>query len=501
MNAALRMTLVALGSAALGAGALALYNARHPAAPAAQPVPAAEAAKPARKALYWHDPMVPGQRFDKPGKSPFMDMELVPVYADEAAAGTVAIDPRLAQNIGVRYAQVQRLSEAPQIAAVGSVRLDETRTLSLQARVGGFIERQAVRATNQPVSRGQVLAEITSPELVQAQEELLLATRLDDAALIDAATSRLALLGVGMTQAGQIARSGRVQRSVAIVAPAAGIVTEIAARPGMNVAAGAPLFTLSALDTVWVVAELPERDAAGIAVGREAQVGFAALPGETFKGKIEFIYPDVAASTRTASVRIVLANPQGRLRPGMLANVRFAAGPAREALWVPSEALIQTGSRNVVIVAEEGSRFRAVDVVTGVERDGRSEIRSGLAAGQKIVASGQFMIDSEASLKGALARMDRQQPAPGAAPAAALAEGKVESIDRAGSTLTLNHGPIPSVDMPGMTMRFRVEPPALLDDLAAGAQVEFDVVKREEEFVVTVLKPKPAAAMAAPHRH
>lgn len=498
MNAALRMTLVALGSAALGAGAPALYHARHP---AAQPAPAVDAAGPARKVLYWHDPMVPGQRFDKPGKSPFMDMELVPVYADEAAAGTVAIDPRLTQNIGVRYAQVQRLSEAPHIAAVGSVRFDETRTQSLQARVGGFIERQAVRATNQPVSRGQLLAEITSPELVQAQEELLLAARLNDAALIDAATSRLALLGVGAAQAGQIVRSGRVQRSVAIVAPAAGIVTEIAARPGMNVAAGAPLFTLSALDTVWVVAELPERDAAGIATGREAQVGFTALPGETFKGKVEFVYPEVAAGTRTASLRIALANPQGRLRPGMLANVRLAAGPAREALWVPSEAVIQTGSRNVVIVAQEGSRFRAVDVVTGVERDGRSEIRSGLAAGQKIVASGQFMIDSEASLKGALARMERQQPAHATAPAAALAEGKVESVDRAASTITLNHGPIPSVDMPAMTMRFRVEPPALLDDLAAGARVEFDVVKREGEFVVTVLKSKPAAPMAAPHRH
>lgn len=499
MNPAIRTALVALSSAVIGAGALALYNVRHSAVPAGEPVSATAPAKTGRKVLYWHDPMKPDQHFDKPGKSPFMDMELVPVYAQEIAAGGVSIDPRVTQNTGVRYAQVERIADAPQIVAVGSVRFDETRTLSLQARVGGYIERQAVRATNQPVSRGQVLAEITSPELVQAQEELLLATRLNDAPLIDAAKSRLSLLGVGALQAEQIAKSGRVQRSVAIVAPAAGIVTEIAARPGMNVAAGAPLFTLSALDNVWVVAEVPERHAAGIAAGREAQIGFSALPGETFKGKVEFVYPDVAASTRTASVRIALANLQGRLRPGMLANVRFAAGPAREALWVPSEAVIQTGSRNVVIIAEEGNRFRAVDVATGVERDGRSEIRSGLAAGQQIVASGQFMIDSEASLKGVMARMERQEavvtPVPG------LAEGKVESVDRAKSTITLNHGPIPSVDMPGMTMSFRVEPPTLLDDLPAGAQVEFDVVRREGEFVVIVLKPKRAAAVPAPHPH
>ena len=501
MNAAIRTALVALASAALGAGALALYNARHAAAPTGESASTPAPAKAERKILYWHDPMKPEQHFDKPGKSPFMDMELVPVYADESpVGGGVSIDPRVAQNIGVRYAQVERMADTPQITAVGSVRFDETRTVSLQARVGGYVEHQPVRATNQAVSRGQVLAEITSAELVQAQEELLLATRLDDAPLIDAAKSRLSLLGVGAAQAERIAKSGRVQRSVAIVAPAAGIVTEIAARPGMNVAAGAPLFTLSSLDNVWVVAEVPERDAAGIAAGRQAQIGFSALPGESFTGKVEFVYPDVAAGTRTASVRIALANPQGRLRPGMLASVRFATGPLREALWVPSEAVIQTGSRNVVVVADDGNRFRAQDVVTGVERDGRSEIRSGLAAGQKIVASGQFMIDSEASLKGALARMERQETAKTTAPAAVLAEGKVEAIDRAGSAITLNHGPIASADMPGMTMRFRVEPPTLLDGLAAGAQVEFDVIRRDGQLVVTVLKPK-QAAMPAPQPH
>ena len=526
MKGALGTTLIAFVAAAVGAGGYALYAKRV----AAPMPPAAESNAPARigepsmppstpqpgkpqgerKVLYWHDPMVPGQRFDKPGKSPFMDMDLVPVYADDVAGGTVAIDPRVLQNIGVRYAEVESRADAPAIEAVGNVRFDETRIATLQARVGGYIERQGVRATGAPVARGQVLAEITSPELVQAQDELLVAKRLNDAMLIDAAKSRLGLLGMSNAQIESVANGGRVQRSVAIVAPASGIVTEILARPGMNVAAGAPLFSFASLDSVWVVAEVPERDAAGIAAGREAQVSFAALPGETFKGRVEFIYPEVAAATRTASLRVALANPQGRLRPGMLATLLFAAGKAKPALWVPSEAVIRTGTRNVVLVGEDGGRFRPVDVVTGAEREGRTEIREGLAAGAKVVASGQFLIDSEASLKGVLSRMS-SEPAPAqsasVATAPRLAQGKVDALDRGKASITLTHGPIPSVDMPGMTMGFRVDPPRLLDGVQPGQEVEFDVVNRDDGYVVTTLRPKapaPAGTSAAPaneHKH
>jgi len=513
MKGALGTTLVALVAAAVGAGGYALYANRVAAPMAPTPAAAPAAANPPApigkpqaesKVLYWHDPMVPGQRFDKPGKSPFMDMELVPVYADEAAGGSVAIDPRVLQNIGVRYAEVESRAEAAAIEAVGNVRFDETRIATLQARVGGYIERQSVRATGAPVTRGQVLAEITSPELVQAQDELLVAKRLGDAMLIDAAKSRLGLLGMSAAQIEAVANGGRVQRSVAIVAPASGIVTEILARPGMNVAAGAPLFSFASLDSVWVVAEVPERDAAGIAAGREAQVRFAALPGESFKGRVEFVYPEVAAATRTASLRVALPNPQGRLRPGMLATLHFAAGAAKPALWVPSEAVIRTGTRSIVLLAEDGGRFRPVDVATGAERDGRTEIREGLAAGAKVVASGQFMIDSEASLKGVLSRMSAASaPAKvsNAATAAKLAQGKVDAVDRAKASVTLTHGPIPSVDMPAMTMGFRVDPPRLLDGVQPGQEVEFDVAKREDGYVVTTLRPKATAPASPAHDH
>lgn len=410
MNTLLKLALAGMVGAVAGAAGLGWVQSRHN---TETPVAVAPATPTERKILYWHDPMTPGQRFDKPGKSPFMDMELVPVYADEASeseAGGVSISSRTQQNLGVRRATVERGAYAPQLAALGTVRFDETRTQAVQARVGGYIQRQNVRATNQPVSRGQVLAEILSPELVQAQEELLLALKLDDARLAEAARSRLDLLGFSAGQSRQLERSGQVQRTVALTAPQSGIVTEIAARPGMTVAAGAPLFMLSALDVVWVVAELPERDAGGVVSGSEALISFAALPGQTVRGRVEYVYPDVAQATRTASVRIALPNPQGRLRPGMLANVRFDAGAAREALWVPSEAVIQTGTRSVVIVAEAKGHYRAADVSLGSERDGRSEIRSGLEAGQQVVTSGQFLIDSEASLKGVLSRLQGSEP-------------------------------------------------------------------------------------------
>ncbi|MBK6971745.1 MAG: efflux RND transporter periplasmic adaptor subunit [Sterolibacteriaceae bacterium] len=501
MKGAPETMLAVLLGAAIGAGAYALYSSRQAAPAPVAPVAgdAASMAKPAaeeRKVLYWHDPMVPGQRFDKPGKSPFMDMDLVPVYDDQAAAGTVAVDPRVLQNIGVRYANVESRSDAPQLAAVGNVRFDETRTVSLQARVGGYIERQSVRATGQPVTRGQVLAEITAPEFVQAQDELLLARRLNDALLVDAARSRLSLLGMSDRQIDELAASGRVQRSVAIIAPASGIVTEIVARPGMNVAAGAPLFVFAALDSVWVVAEVPERDAASIASGSAAQISFPAFPGESFKGRVEFIYPDVTAATRTASVRIALPNPRGRLRPGMLATVQVGGATTRPALWLPSEAVITTGNRSLVLLAEEPGRFRPVDVVTGAERDGRIEIRQGLAEGARVVASGQFLIDSEASLKGVLTRMTPESP-PGA-PSAALAQGRVDAIDRDKLRITLSHGVIPSVSMPAMTMGFPVDPPALLQGVEPGQQVEFDVVRRDGDLVVTTLR---AHGAAQAHRH
>ena len=366
-----------------------------------------------KRILYWHDPMVPGQKFDKPGKSPYMDMQLVPVYADGAADDqrSVAIDPRVQQNLGVRTAAVTRAPLTMRVDAVGSVVYNERDVAVVQARSQGFLERLHVRAPLDTVRSGQPLAEIYVPDWVAAQEEYLSASRISRtdpdsyAGLVDAARQRMRLAGMSDAQIARVESSGVVQLRTTLVAPLGGVVTELAAREGMTVMPGAPLFRINGLGTVWVNAEVPEALAAHVRRGARVQATATALPGVTFTGTVSAILPEVNATTRTLKARVELANPGGRLVPGMFANVEFTPQKGRDALLVPSEAVIHTGKRTVVIVASADGTFAPSDVEIGTESDGRTEIRKGLVQGQKVVISGQFLIDSEASLRGAANRM------------------------------------------------------------------------------------------------
>jgi Cu(I)/Ag(I) efflux system membrane fusion protein len=366
-----------------------------------------------RKVLYWHDPMVPGQKFDKPGKSPFMDMDLVPVYADDGGdQGSVAISARMQQNLGVRTAEVTRHALAPTVEAVGTVAYNERDVAVVQARSNGFVERLFVRAALDPVHAGQPLAELYVPDWVAAQEEYLSVVRMASAgALVDGARQRMRLAGMSDVQIQAVAASGKVQARFTVTAPIGGVVAELAAREGMTVAAGAPLFRINGLSTVWVNAEVPESLAAQVRPGSAVEARTPALGGTTFKGKVTAILPEVNPATRTLKMRVELANPAGALVPGMFATVMLKPAARSEMLQVPSEAVITTGKRNVVVVALGEGRFAPVDVEIGMESNGQTEIRKGLEAGQQVVVSGQFLIDSEASLKGVTARM-------GAAPAA-----------------------------------------------------------------------------------
>lgn len=364
-----------------------------------------------KQVLYWYDPMKPDVHFDKPGKSPFMDMDLQPKYAEEGAdKGTVVIDARVLQNLGVRTTRVERGTLRQSVDTVGAVQPDEHRIVAVQARVSGWIEKLHVRAVNDAVRQGQLLAEVYSPDLLAAQEEYLLARKNHDDALTAAARSRLSLLGVSDRQLEELSRAGAAQRDVAIYAPASGVVTELGAREGAAVNPGMNLFQLVDLSKVWVNAEIPESQAGAVKTGGRATATVAALPGHTFTGQLDYVVPQVMAETRTAMARIVLDNPRLELKPGMYAAVTLASGGERTALLVPSEAVIRTGTRSVAIVVEGEGRFRPVEVVTGVEGNGKTEVRSGLEEGQQVVASGQFLIDSEASLRGALERFGEAPP-------------------------------------------------------------------------------------------
>ena len=405
------VTAVLLGGVALGYGLAGRQAPR--AAGDATEAPAE------RRVLYWYDPMSPGVRFDKPGKSPTMDMALVPMYADEPGAAAVQIDPSVAQNLGIRTGVVERAAISPRLAAAGSVAFDERLLAVVQARVAGNVMRLYVKVPLERVRRGQPLAEVLAPEWRAAQEEYL--------ALLDAeserarpiriaARERLAVLGVPEATIRRIESAKKTDATTTVFAPADGVVTELAVREGAAFMPGAPLFRINGLRTVWVNAEIPEAEAGLIAPDSSVEARATAWPGVVFEGRIEAILPEVDPATRTVTVRIAIENPALKLAPGMFLALEFAGKPGEPQLVVPSEAVIVTGKRSVVIVAQDGGGFDVAEVTTGAEADGKTAILSGLVEGQTIVLSGQFLIDSEANLKSAINRLETRPVAPEKAP-------------------------------------------------------------------------------------
>ena len=470
-----------------------------------------------RTILYWQDPMVPGQRFDKPGKSPFMDMPLVPVYAEPKGEGSVTIDPRMQQNLGVRTAEVREAVIAAGIDAVGSVAYNERDVAVVQARANGFLERLHVRAPLDPVRKGQTLAEIYVPDWVAAQEEYLAARRIAQqqsdtaslAGLVDGARQRMRLAGMTDAQIRTVEADGIVRPRMTVTAPIGGVVGELAAREGMTVMTGAPLFRVNGLSTVWVNAEVPENAAARVLAGAAVDARTAALPGRTYKGAVSAILPAIDPATRTIKARIELANPDGRLVPGMFVTVSFTPAAGKPVLLVPTEAVIQTGTRSVVIVALDDGRFTPIDVEVGIDTGGETEIRGGLQAGQKIVVSGQFLLDSEANLRAATTRMGE---APGGAKAKSSAatgvsssgaasasvhraEGTVEAIEHDG--IMVSHGAIASLGWGPMTMGFRLASHGVPAGIAVGDHVRFEFRSTPDGgFEISSIARMPAPATA-----
>jgi Cu(I)/Ag(I) efflux system membrane fusion protein len=449
-----------IGAAAYGGYRIGLSRGTQPAqaatsmSSAAGPQAGDGAPQTGKKVLYWHDPMVPGQRFDKPGKSPFMDMQLVPVYADgkgdDGAGSGVAIDGRVAQNLGIRTAEVQPGHLGTVLEAPGNVAIDERSVQVIQARTSAFVQQVSVRATLDPVQRGQTLVSLYSPEWVAAQEEYLAVSAQTSrqaahgqSDLAGAAKARMLQAGMTPGQIGAVTASGKLQPGLAITSPIDGFVTEVAVRNGMTVTPGMTLFRLADLSRVWVIAEVPEAQMRSVAPGAPVKVSAAGLT-EPAAGKVDAILPDVNAATRTIKVRIVLPNPGKRLVPGMFATVRFDGGQEKAALLIPSEAVIRTGQRSVVMVDDGKAGFVPTEIQTGHEADGRIEVLQGLQAAAS-------------------------------APAAATTEhegtGRIEAVTSEG--LTLSHGPIASLQWGAMTMDFAAPPSGLPKGLKPGDRVRF----------------------------
>jgi Cu(I)/Ag(I) efflux system membrane fusion protein len=482
MKKTMLVFIVAAALLAAGAAGGWWWATRH--APAADTQAAAPAQE--RAVLYWYDPMVPTQKFDKPGKSPFMDMELVPKYADEGGDdASVKISPGVSQNLGVRLATVTRASLGTDVTATGVVGFNERDVAIVQARSGGFVERVARLAPNDVIGSGAFIAELLVPEWAALQEEYLALKALGDASLEAAARARMRLGGMPESLIREVAASGWIRNRISITAPRGGVIQSLDVRPGMTLMAGQTLARINGIGTVWLDVAVPESLAGAVRVGQPAEAAFAAFPGKPVQGRVTALLPVLDEAVRALRVRVELPNPDGRLRPGLSAQVRLAGSGGEPALRVPTEAVIRTGRRAIVILAEAEGRYRPVEVVLGPESGSDTVILAGLDEGQTIVASGQFLIDSEASLQEIVARGSESAAAMPAPLALHEADAVIDEVSDASVTLT--HGPFKTLSMPGMTMEFALARPELAKGLKAGDRVRAGVRETDDGLVVEKL--------------
>lgn len=433
-----------------------------------------------REILYWVAPMDPNYRRDKPGKSP-MGMDLVPVYADEATAESdlVSIDPVVVQNLGVRTAAVERGKLWRLIETVGYVAFDERRLSHVHLRTPGWVEKLYVKSDGERVRKGDVLLELYSRDLVNAQEEYVQALGGSNEYLKRAARERLDALGMSDAQIREIAASRRAAQRVRVLARQDGIVHALNVREGMYAEPRMELMTLADLSSIWLLVDVFERQSEWVAVGQPAEVRLAYLPGRVWEGEVEFVYPTIDPKTRTLRARLRFDNPDDMLKPDMYADVRIYAGPKLDVLSIPREALIRTGHSERVIVALGDGRFSARKVMSGMESGDWVEIVSGLAAGDRVVVSGQFLIDSEASLRASFGRMGSDSPpdASVVSPLPVEATGRVLRLYPGERRLHIEHAPVEALGWPAMAMDFGLSDNADPAGLEAGTPVRFTLVR------------------------
>jgi Cu(I)/Ag(I) efflux system membrane fusion protein len=387
------MAAALVAAAIVASGAIGYGVARYTAP--ATPSPAVGSATRERKILYWYDPMIPAEHHDGPGLSS-MGKKTIPKYADEGSPGAepgVRVDPAAVQNLGIRLATVERGALSSDLTVTGAVDFNQRDVAIVQARAAGFVQRVYARAPGDVIAAGAPLADILVPEWGGAERELRAVQRTGDTALIAASRERLRLLGARGASGGL----------TTVRSPIGGVIQTLDVRAGMTLATGQTLAQVSGLGTVWLNAAVPEAQAGLIRIGRPVRAELTALPGESVSGRVIAVLPTAQADSRTLTVRIELPNPGGRLRPGMFATVHLG-GDGGSGLLVPSEAVIRTGKRDLVMLAARDGRYRPAEVRLGREAGGKTEILAGLAEGDKVVASGQFLLDSEASLGGIDAR-------------------------------------------------------------------------------------------------
>lgn len=388
-------------------------------APVPAPAPAGN-----HRLLYYRNPMGLADTSPAPKKDS-MGMDYLPVYADDGAGddppGTVRITPGRQQTLGVRTEPAtMRSPVARPVHATGILQYDERHLATVTTKVAGWIEHLAVAATGDPVRRGQVLAEMYSPDLVASEGEYLVAARMG-AELAGAAVQRLHALDIPDDEIARLRRTGRTARRIAITAPASGVVVDKPVQEGMKVDAGEALYRTADLSSLWLIAQVQEQDIGALAIGQVVRASFVTFPGRSFLGRVDFIYPSLTAETRTARVRIVLPNPDGALRAAMYADVQIDAVAGQTPMVsVPSSAVLDSGARQIVLVARGDGRFEPRQVRLGIRGEDWVHVVDGVKAGEDVVVGANFLIDAESNLRASLqgfaegAKNDAARP--GAAP-------------------------------------------------------------------------------------
>lgn len=485
----------------------------------------ADAGKKERKVLFYRNPMGLPDTSPTPKKDP-MGMDYIPVYDGEqddepASANQIKISTEKIQKLGVRTEAATLRNLDKVIRAAGRIEPDERRTYAISPKFEGYVERLHVNVTGQPVGKGQPLFEVYSPELVSAQREYAIAAQGVESLkgadgstqdgmrqLADSSLARLRNWDISEEQVKSLAKSGETRRTLTFRSPVNGIVTEKRAVQGMRFMPGEALYQVTDLSSVWAVADVFEQDIAWVKPGAKAKVKINAYPDKSFEGTISYVYPTLKAETRTIPVRIDLPNPNNQLKPGMFAQLELPTAAKGAVVTVPNSAVIDSGTRQIVLVQAREGRFEPRDVKLGARSDERIEVLDGVREGEQVVVAANFLIDAESNLKAAVGSFGHSGHGGAAAPEKAAAtkvghqaEGKVEEVDTKAGTVSVTHGPVASLKWPGMTMEFKAANEAILKQLKLGAAIDFEFVERGQgEWVITSVKlASQPAGKANPH--
>ncbi|NMP30694.1 efflux RND transporter periplasmic adaptor subunit [Thalassotalea sp. M1531] len=447
-----------------------------------------------QKPLYWVAPMDANFRRDQPGKSP-MGMDLVPVYQEDNSefddAGVVSISPGVVQNLGVRTAKVTLGKLKPEINTIGVVRYDEERLIHVHPRIAGWLEKLYVKATGEHVEQGAPLYELYSPELVNAQEEYLLAVSSNEKRLVDAAKSRLEALHIPSSTIEQLHKTKQVKQYVLFTAPQSGVIENLNIREGFYVQPDTTLLSIGDLSQVWVEAQVLERDAPFVSVDDKVTMQLDYLPSRLWSGKVDYIYPSLDPQQRTLRVRLRFNNQELVLKPNMYATVTIHQSPRMSQLLLPKAALIRTGHQQRVVVALEQGKYKSVEVETAAFDDDYIVVTSGVELNDEVVISAQFLLDSESSIASDFRRFGQDNSNTmedeSTEVSRARVKGVVQALETTSRVVTIAREAIEKWQRPAATMEFMLADDIDLTMLSKGSEIDFTFEISDGEFTVTTL--------------